>query len=68
MVLRGGLEIPYNRAMAQAMPAEFFRRIDESEDPLFYSFPRLVVHIDDWAIKTIGEIFQQHLPSERRIA
>ena len=63
VVLRGGLEIPYNRAMAQAMPADFFRRIDESEDPLFYSFPRLVVHIDDWAIKTIGEIFQQHLPS-----
>lgn len=54
--------MPYNRAMAQAMPADFFRRIDESEDPLFYNFPRFVVHIDDWAIKTIGEIFDRHLP------
>jgi SAM-dependent methyltransferase len=48
--------------MAQPMPAEFFRRIDESDDPLFYSFPRFVVHIDDWAIETIGEIFAQRLP------
>ncbi|HKD69602.1 MAG TPA: methyltransferase domain-containing protein [Candidatus Binataceae bacterium] len=48
--------------MAQEMPEEFFRRIDESDDPLFYSFPRFVVHIDDWAIATIGEIFEQRLP------
>ncbi len=47
--------------MAQTMPDEFFRRVDESDDPLFYSFPRLVVHIDDWAIKTVGEIFEQRL-------
>jgi SAM-dependent methyltransferase len=48
--------------MAEPMPEEFFRRIDDSDDALFYSFPRLVVHIDEWAIKTIGEIFEQHLP------
>jgi hypothetical protein len=49
--------------MAQPMPADFFRRIDEGDDPLFYSFPRFVVHIDDWAIKTIGEIFAERLPT-----
>jgi SAM-dependent methyltransferase len=48
--------------MAQAMPADFFRRIDESDDPLFYNFPRFVVHIDDWAIATIGGIFAERLP------
>ncbi len=48
--------------MAEPFPKDFFRRMDESEDALFYSFPRLVVHIDEWAIKTIGEIFEQHLP------
>jgi len=48
--------------MAEPMPEGFFRRIDESDDALFYSFPRLVVHIDDWAIKTIGEIFEERLP------
>jgi SAM-dependent methyltransferase len=48
--------------MAQPLPEEFFRRIDESDDALFYSFPRFVVHIDDWAIATLGEIFEQRLP------
>jgi SAM-dependent methyltransferase len=50
--------------MPQAMPPEFFRRIDESDDAAFYGFPRFVVHIDDWAIKTIGEIFDQWLPPD----
>jgi SAM-dependent methyltransferase len=48
--------------MTQPMPEDFFRRIDESDDALFYSFPRFVVHIDEWAIATIGEIFEQRLP------
>jgi SAM-dependent methyltransferase len=48
--------------MAQPLSEEFFRRVDESDDALFYSFPRFVVHIDDWAIATIGEIFQERLP------
>lgn len=61
-VLRIAPKIPYNRGMAPEMPAEFFRRIDDNDDPLFYSFPRFVVHIDQWAIKTIGEIFEQRLP------
>jgi SAM-dependent methyltransferase len=61
--LRTGVETPYNRvAMAEPFPGEFFRRIDESDDALFYNFPRFVVHIDDWAIARIGEIFEQRLP------
>jgi SAM-dependent methyltransferase len=48
--------------MTQRMPEDFFRRIDESEDALFYSFPRFVVHIDEWAIAAIGELFEQRLP------
>jgi SAM-dependent methyltransferase len=50
-----------SKAMAE-LPQDFFRRIDETDDALFYSFPRFVVHIDDWAIATIGEIFEQRLP------
>ncbi len=49
--------------MAEPLPPDFFRRLDEDDDALFYSFPRFVVHIDDWAIQTIGEIFQEHLPT-----
>src|SRR6266849_1440231 len=49
---------------ARRLPPEFFRRLDESDDELFYSSPRLVVHIDDHAIATIAEIFTEKLPKE----
>ena len=41
---------------------EFFRRMDDSDDELFYSSPRFVVHIDDGAIAKVGEIYAQVLP------
>jgi SAM-dependent methyltransferase len=41
---------------------EFFRRLDESDDELFYTSPRFVVHIDDGAIRKVGEIYAQLLP------
>jgi SAM-dependent methyltransferase len=34
---------------------EMFHRMDDSEDPLFYTFPRKVVHIDDPAIAAAGQ-------------
>jgi SAM-dependent methyltransferase len=40
----------------------FFRRMDESDDALFYAQPRMVVHIDDGAIASVGEIFLNRLP------
>ena len=43
-------------------PPEFFRRMDESDDRLFYTEPRLVVHIDDPAIAAIGRYFSETLP------
>jgi SAM-dependent methyltransferase len=48
--------------MAETFPPEFFRRIDESDDELFYSQPRLVVHIDEGAIKKLGQIYARLLP------
>ncbi|WP_304821718.1 class I SAM-dependent methyltransferase [Candidatus Binatus sp.] len=44
------------------MPLEFFLRIDDSDDELFYSTPRLVVHIDDGAIAKVSDIYAQLLP------
>ena len=41
---------------------EFFRREDESDDRLFYTEPRLVVHIDEHAIAAVGEYFARKLP------
>ena len=48
--------------MAENFPPEFFRRIDETDDELFYSQPRLVVHIDDGAMKKLGRIYARLLP------
>ena len=42
---------------------EYFRREDERPDALFYSEPRLVVHIDDHAIRAIRDYLSEELPS-----
>jgi SAM-dependent methyltransferase len=41
---------------------EHFARVDESPDPLFYNFPRKVVHIDDAAIAAVKQFFREVLP------
>ena len=40
-------------------PAGFFDRQDESDDAAFYSFDRLVTHIDDGAIAAVGELYDE---------
>jgi len=37
----------------------FFDRADPSPDPVFYSWPRLVTHIDDEAIAVIGQLYEE---------
>jgi SAM-dependent methyltransferase len=48
--------------MEQPFRPEHFQRVDESPDPLFYDFPRKVVHIDDAAIEAIRQFFAEVLP------
>src|SRR5215471_1686004 len=48
--------------MPEPFPPDFFRRLDDSEDELFYIQPRFVVHIDDGAIKKVSSIYQRLLP------
>jgi hypothetical protein len=43
-------------------PPEYFEREDETDDSLFYSFPRLVVHIDEQAIEAVGRVFRDLIP------
>ncbi|MGH7932933.1 MAG: methyltransferase domain-containing protein [Candidatus Binataceae bacterium] len=49
--------------MANNLNPDFFRRVDESDDELFYRSPRFVVHIDDDAIAAVGEIYSSRLPA-----
>ena len=44
-----------------------FRRSDESSDNLFYNDSRFVTHIDDNAIRLLGEYYAQALPHSGRI-
>jgi SAM-dependent methyltransferase len=44
-------------------PAEYFRRMDEQPDALFYTLPRFVTHIDDHAIAAVTAIYRRFLPA-----
>ena len=42
---------------------EHFRRVDDTDDALFYAQPRLVNHIDDAAIEAISAFYGEALPA-----
>ena len=48
---------------AAEFPPGFFDRQDETDDALFYSVPRLVVHIDLETIQALTKTYHQLLPS-----
>lgn len=45
-------------------PRAYFQRADEREDTTFYESPRLVVHIDEAAIKAAGALYAELLPPD----
>jgi SAM-dependent methyltransferase len=47
--------------MQSRFPPGAFARRDESPDADFYSQPRLVTHIDEYAIAAVGETYRQFL-------
>jgi hypothetical protein len=40
-------------------PLGFFDRVDRSRDSGFYSWPRLVTHLDDQAIAAVGALYDE---------
>jgi SAM-dependent methyltransferase len=44
---------------SEAFPSGFFDRADPSPDSSFYSWPRLVTHIDDGAIAAVGDLYEE---------
>ncbi len=46
------------------LPEHYFSRYDESDDSLFYKYPRLTVHIDDPAVAAVNHLFKQELPPD----
>ena len=44
------------------LPPGAYQRQDESADAMFYSFPRLVTHIDEHAIAAVTRLYRDWLP------
>ena len=45
--------------MSEPFPPGFFDRSDPTDDARFYSWPRLVTHIDDGAIAAVGALYDE---------
>jgi SAM-dependent methyltransferase len=45
--------------MDEFQSSRFFARGDPTPDPVFYSWPRLVTHIDDDAIAAVGALYDE---------
>src|SRR5919199_934566 len=45
------------------LPAEAFRRYDETPDEEFYKIPRLVTHIDELAIAAVTQLYREFFPA-----
>ena len=50
--------------MESPFPPGAFDRFDETPDALFYEAPRLVTHIDDYAVAAVGEAYRRFLPPD----
>ena len=44
------------------VPENAFRRNDEAPDEEFYRTPRLVTHIDEWAIAAVTQLYRELFP------
>lgn len=53
--------------MENSFPLQAFGRADESPDENFYSFSRLVTHIDDRAIRFVTELYREFFPANGAI-
>lgn len=48
--------------LENCLPPSYFTRYDESDDSLFYTYPRLTAHIDEAASAAVTQLFREELP------
>ena len=53
-----------SEATTELYPKGSFRREDETDDGLFYGQPRLVLHVDEYAVEAIASYFGRVLPRD----
>jgi SAM-dependent methyltransferase len=56
-----------NSRMSLNLPADSFRRYDETPDTLFYNQPRFVEHIDAAAIAAVTQLYRELFPADARV-
>ncbi len=49
------------------IPDHMFKRLDESEDSIFYKEPRFVQHIDQNTIDALTNFFEEFIPTEANV-
>ena len=54
-------------ATESKLSPEYFQRVDEGDDSVFYESPRLVVHIDEGAIAAVGRLFKEQVPENSEV-
>lgn len=42
-------------------------KLDDSDDQLFYSYPRFVTHVDEGFIQQLTDLYRQRIPAKARI-
>ncbi|MDB9484000.1 SAM-dependent methyltransferase, partial [Dolichospermum circinale CS-537/05] len=42
-------------------------KLDDSDDQLFYSYPRFVTHVDEGFIQQLTDLYRQRIPANTRI-
>jgi len=62
-----GMQIPYPGSPTDFYPTYPFQRMNDADDSLFYSTPRLVNHLDSTAITKVESIYSKLLSSNSRI-
>jgi len=56
---------PYALVVSTPFPPGFFDRTDPAPDEQFYAQPRLVMHLDDRAVRAVGALYDElHLTGD----
>ena len=50
-----------------SFPAEYFDKVDKTDDAIFYETTRMVVHIDEGAIAALKALYDELLPEDSRV-
>ena len=53
--------------LSMQLASEQRTKLDDSDDALFYDYPRFVTHVDDRFIQQLTELYRQRLQSNTRI-